>query len=108
MLSSSQFNKFKNLGDFIVPLARYNLHDPVISGFLTDQLIKETEKEILNFLQLVLKEITGENDLTWSLIDAVDILAVLGKLLTLFGLTLQGPWIVWGGEISPLPVISTV
>ena len=83
MLSSSQFNKFKNLGDFIVPLARYNLHDPVISGFLTDQLIKETEKEILNFLQLVLKEITGENDLTWSLIDAVDILAVLGKLLIL-------------------------
>lgn len=79
MLSILNFQKFKKLGDFVVTLARFNLHIKATENFLTDKLIKETENEIQTFLRMLLQEITSEKDLSWSLIDAVDILVILGK-----------------------------
>ena len=79
MLSMLQFQNFKNLGDFVVPLAKQALYDFNIYPYLTEPLIENTEKELQNIMRLILQEITGETELSWSLIDAVDILVVLGR-----------------------------
>ena len=79
MLSMLQFQNFKNLGDFVVPLAKQALDDYSIYPYLTQPLVKNTEKELQDIMRLILQEITGETELSWSLIDAVDILVVLGR-----------------------------
>ena len=79
LLSILNFQEFQKLGDFVVTLARFNLHIKATESFLTYELIKETENEIQTFLRMLLQEITSEKDLSWSLIDAVDILVILGK-----------------------------
>ena len=79
MLSKLQFQNFKNLGDFLVPLAKQYLYNDNNLGYLTQQLIENTEKELQDFSRLILQEITEEYELSWSLIDAVDILVILGR-----------------------------
>ncbi len=79
MLSKLQFQNFKNLGDFIVTMAKQALYDESISNYLTQGLIENTEKELQDFLRFILQEITEEKELSWSLIDAIDILVILGK-----------------------------
>ena len=89
MLSKLKFQNFKNLGDFIVPLAKQALYDQNIYLYLTQSLIEHTERELQDFLRLILQEITEEKELSWSLIDAVDILVILGKPYLCFILSLQ-------------------
>ena len=79
MLSMLQFQNFKNLGDFVVPLAKQSLTDKYMYPYLTEPLVENSEKELQDIMRLILQEITGETELSWSLIDAVDILVVLGR-----------------------------
>ena len=79
MLSKLRFQNFKKLGDFIVPMAKQALCDESISNYLTQTLIENTEKELQDFLRFILQEITEEKELSWSLIDAIDILVIQGK-----------------------------
>ena len=61
-------------------MAKQALYDESISNYLTQGLIENTEKELQDFLRFILQEITEEKELSWSLIDAIDILVILGKL----------------------------
>ena len=79
-----QFQNFKNLGDFVVPLAKQALDDNNIYPYLTQPLVENTGKELQDIMRLILQEITGETELSWSLIDAVDILVVLGRPILCF------------------------
>ena len=60
-------------------MAKQALYDERISNFLTQGLIENTERELQDFLRFILQEITEEKELSWSLIDAIDILVILGK-----------------------------
>ena len=60
-------------------MAKQALYDESISNYLTQGLIENTEKELQDFLRFILQEITEEKELSWSLIDAIDILVILGK-----------------------------
>ena len=79
MLSSYKFEKIKNLGDFVVFFARYDFEVAKRNYFLTEELVENTEREIHDLLHILLQDVTGEKDLTWSLVDAIDILVVLGN-----------------------------
>ena len=60
-------------------MAKQALYHESISNYLTQTLIENTEKELQDFLRFILQEITEEKELSWSLIDAIDILVILGK-----------------------------
>ena len=79
MLSSYKFEKIKNLGDFVVFFARYDFDVAKRNYLLTEELVENTEREIHDLLHILLQDVTGEKDLTWSLVDAIDILVVLGN-----------------------------
>jgi len=77
MLSSYKFEKIKNLGDFVVFFAKYDFAKK--NYFLTEELVENTEREVNDLLRILLQDVTGEKDLTWSLVDALDIMVVLGN-----------------------------
>ena len=79
MLSSYKFEKIKNLGDFVVFFARYDFDVAKRNYFLTEELVENTEREVNDLLRILLQDVTGEKDLTWSLVDALDIMVVLGN-----------------------------
>ena len=79
MLSSYKFEKIKNLGDFVVFFARYDFDAAKSNYFLTEELVENTEREVNDLLRILLQDVTGEKDLTWSLVDALDIMVVLGN-----------------------------
>lgn len=79
MLSSYKFEQIKNLGDFVVFFARYDFDVAKRNYFLTEELVENTEREVNDLLRILLQDVTGEKDLTWSLVDALDIMVVLGN-----------------------------
>ena len=47
--------------------------------YLSMTVAIETLQELSSFLNTILKEITGEDEITWSLVDALDIFMVSGE-----------------------------
>ncbi len=66
------------LGDFLVPIFSKPLLRHPYRNYLSTKSIKETRKEMNKFLNMLLVNITGEKELTWNLLDAVDIFMVTG------------------------------
>ena len=78
------------LGDLIVSVKQKPMTYKISRGmwdltpymyYLTPQVAKETQNEINKFLVFMLQSITGENDLTWSLFDALSMLLVTGNVI---------------------------
>lgn len=78
-LQKSDFKQFQSLGNFVIALTSKNLNKPPFMYYLSPDIVKSTEKELLKFMNHMLKTLLNEPDLTWSLVDAVDILHITGK-----------------------------
>lgn len=80
LIEALEFKRFKNLGDFVTSLASMNLNDRSKRHheYLSMPVALQTREELNSFLNYVLKEIVGEPQLSWSLVDAVDIFLVTG------------------------------
>ena len=72
------FSLIKNLGDFLVPLMRKPLDEEVGYDFLSPKITMQTKQEISDFLVMILRNITQDSEITWSIIDAVDIFLIIG------------------------------
>ena len=66
------------LGDFLIPIFSKPLLSHPYRYYLSTKIIKETRTEMNEFLNVLLVNITGEKELTWNLLDAVDIFMVTG------------------------------
>ena len=80
MLENMDFSAIKNLGDFLVPLMRKPLDGSVGYEFLSPKISQQTKQEISDFLVMILRNITQDPEITWSVIDAVDIFLITGFL----------------------------
>ncbi len=78
------FSAIINIGDFLVPLMRKPLDGSVGYEFLSPKISQQTKQEISDFLVMILRNITQDQEITWSLIDAVDIFLITGILYLFF------------------------
>lgn len=79
------------LGDLIVSLRKMEMtyfdtfsmqtkNPPPHMTLLSTKIARETQAEINNFLIFLLQNITGEQELTWNLMDAIHMQLVTGSI----------------------------
>ena len=81
IMENTKFDDFTNLGDFLISLASKDFEwaDNVFQYFLSPSIIKVTVQEVTAVLQMILQEVINEPAITWSLVDAMDILITVGE-----------------------------
>ena len=77
-LEKIKMSDLKSLGNFLTPVFFKSLPLKPLNYYLSTKVTKETRKEMHTFLRNILVNITGEKELTWNLLDAMDVLLVTG------------------------------
>ena len=66
------------LGNFLMSVYYKPLTKHPFDYYLSTKVVHETRNEMNRFLNTVLVNITGEKELTWNLLNAMDLVLVTG------------------------------
>ena len=66
------------LGNFLMSIYHKPLSESPYDYYLSTKVTNDTRMEMNRFLNSVLVNITGEKDLTWNLLNAMDLVLVTG------------------------------
>ena len=66
------------LGNFLMSIYHKPLSESPNDYYLSTKVTNDTRMEMNTFLNSVLVNLTGEKDLTWNLLNAMDLVLVTG------------------------------
>ena len=98
-MQETNLKNMKKLGDLVVTVASKDLNKYPYYCIFSQNIASDTDEELMAFFNQILKEITGEPELTWSLPDAVNIMHATGdsvRPLSKGRHRGQGPTHIWG------------
>ena len=79
-LRQTRLCDMNKLGNFLMSVySKEMTKDTIEMYYLSTKIVNDTRKEINLFLNKVLVNLTGEEELSWNLLDAIDVLLVTGE-----------------------------